>query len=263
MGQLEGKVAFVTGGLSGIGRAAAELFAREGASVVVFDLLDRSRDDDARSAHELVAGFAGEGLWVRGDVTSAREVELGFDRALDRFGRVDVLANFAGISMFKPIEELTIDDFDRVIAINVRGTFLTCKRAIAEMRRRGGGGAIVNVASNFAFVAEPEASAYCASKGAVATMTKGLALEAGPNGIRVNALCPGATATALNREHRRREEVVRAWRRKTPLQIADREESDFLAHPEDIARAALFLASDASIYMTGASLVVDGGWNAE
>ena len=119
---------------------------------------------------------------------------------------------------------------------------------------------IVNVASNFAFVAAPEASVYCASKGAVATLTKGLALEVGPVGIRVNALCPGATATELNREHRTRPDVREDWKRKTPLELG-REE--FLALPSEIARAALFLACDDSTYMTGANLIVDGGWNAQ
>ena len=146
------------------------------------------------------------------------------------------------------------------MAVNVRGTFLTCRRAIAEMKNQAQRGVIVNVASNFAFVAAPEASVYCASKGAVATMTKGIALEVGPMGIRVNALCPGATATELNREHRSRPDVREDWKRKTPLDLG-REE--FLAFPHEIARAALFLACDDSIYMTGANLIIDGGWNAQ
>jgi NAD(P)-dependent dehydrogenase (short-subunit alcohol dehydrogenase family) len=120
---------------------------------------------------------------------------------------------------------------------------------------------IVNVASNFAFVAEPTATVYCATKGAVVSMTKGLALEVGDEGIRVNALCPGATRTAINRDHRKNPEVVEAWRRKTPLRQVGREE--FLGLPEEIARSALYLASDHwSNYMTGAALLVDGGWNA-
>ena len=172
-----------------------------------------------------------------------------------------MLANFAGIALFKPVEQITGDEFDRVMRVNVRGTFLACKHAIAQMRRQPQRGVIVNTASNFAFVAAPEASVYCASKGAVVTLTKGLALEVAPEGIRVNALCPGATATEFNRAHRARPEVVADWKAKTPLRFADRD--DFLGRAEEIARSALFLACDDTLYMTGASLVVDGGWNAQ
>jgi NAD(P)-dependent dehydrogenase (short-subunit alcohol dehydrogenase family) len=257
--KLAGKTALITGGLSGLGRATAALFAEEGANVAIFDVLAESRDDGLPAA-EFVAGLEGEGHFVQGDVREAGDVERGFASAVDRFGGVDVLVNYAGINMFKPIEDLTIDDFDRTIAINVRGTFLFCKAAIAHMRNRPERGVIVNVASNFAFVAAPEASVYCASKGAVATLTKGLALEVGPLGIRVNALCPGATATELNREHRSRPDVREDWKRKTPL---DLRREQFLALPPEIARAALFLACDDSIYMTGSNLIVDGGWNAQ
>lgn len=258
-GKLEGKVALVTGGLSGIGRQTSLLFAREGARVVVFDMRDESRDD-GMAGHAFAEGLSNGGLFVQGDVTSPEDVDRAFDAALERFGAVHVLANFAGVVLFKPIEEFTVEEFDFVMNANVRGTFLPCRRAITEMKKQPEHGVIVNVASNFAFVAAPEACVYCASKGAVATMTKGLALEVGPLGIRVNALCPGATVTELNRAHRTRPDVREDWKRKTPLDLG-REE--FLAFPEEIARAALFLASDDSVYMTGANLIVDGGWNAQ
>lgn len=259
MGRLDGKTCLITGGLSGIGRQTALLFAAEGAGVAVVDLRTESRDD-GQAGDAFAAGLARPGLYVQGDVTQEADVDRAFDAAIERFGGVDVLVNFAGIVIFRPIDELTVEDFDATMAINVKGTFLACRRAIRQMRTQEQRGVIVNVASNFAFVAAPEASIYCASKGAVATMTKGLALEVGPLGIRVNALCPGATATELNRTHRTREDVRVDWKRKTPLELG-REE--FLAFPEEIARAALFLASDDSIYMTGANLIVDGGWNAQ
>lgn len=259
MGRLDRKVAFITGGLSGIGRETAALFAREGAHVVVFDARDCSRDDGL-AGDAFVAGLGDGGLFILGDVTSPQDVDRAFDDALERFGSVDVLVNSAGISMFKPLDELSIDDFDLTMAVNVRGTFLTCKRGIQQMRTQPQRGVIVNVASNFAFVAAPEASVYCASKGAVASLTKGLALEVGPLGIRVNALCPGATATELNREHRLRPDVRADWKGKTPLDLG-REE--FLALPNEIAPAVLFLACDDSMYMTGSNLIVDGGWNAQ
>ncbi len=259
MDRLKGKTALITGGLSGIGRATAELFAREAANVVIFDARTESRDDGT-AAEDMVAALAGDGHFVHGDVRTPEDVDRAFEEAVARFGAVHVLVNYAGINMFKPIEELTIDDFDLAMGINVRGTFLFCKRAIEQMRKQAERGVIVNVASNFAFVAAPEASVYCATKGAVASLTKGLALEVGPIGIRVNALCPGATATELNREHRTRPDVREDWKRKTPLDLG---REQFLALPEEIARAALFLASDDSIYMTGSNLIVDGGWNAQ
>ena len=260
MAQLDNKVALVTGGLSGIGRAVVELFDRHGARQVIFDRADRSRDDDL-SGEKLAESLTTEAAYVRGDVSKPEDVDMLFDTALERFGRVDVLVNNAGVTAFKPIDQLTAEDFDHVMAVNVRGAFLSCKRAIMEMRKQRERGVIVNVASNFGFVGAPEASIYCASKGAVVTMTKALALETGPDGIRINALCPGATATEFNRQHRARREVVESWARKTPLRISGRE--DFLASPDQIAEGALFLASRSSEYMTGASLVMDGGWNAE
>jgi NAD(P)-dependent dehydrogenase (short-subunit alcohol dehydrogenase family) len=259
MGRLDGKVALVTGGLSGIGRQTSLLFAEEGARVVVFDLRGESRDD-GMSGDNFVGSLANGGLFAQGDVTEPSDVDRAFDAAVDTFGGVQILANFAGVVLFKPIEEFTVEDFDFVMRVNVRGTFLPCKRAIEQMKQQPERGVIVTVASNFAFVAAAEAAIYCASKGAVATMTKGLALEVGALGIRINALCPGATVTELNKDHRTRADIREDWKKRTPLDLG-REE--FLAYPHEIARAALFLASDDSIYMTGSNLIVDGGWNAQ
>ena len=260
MAELSSKVALITGGLSGIGRAIVELFEQCDAHLVITDKADRSRDDGL-SGEELVKGLTSDATYVRGDVSEQEDVNFIFQTALERFGRVDVLVNNAGVTAFKPVDQLSIEDFDRVMAVNVRGTFLCCQRAIIQMRKQKERGVIVNVASNFGFVGAPEASVYCASKGAVVTMTKALALETGPDGIRINALCPGATATEFNRQHRAREGVLENWARKTPLRIVG--DDHFLASPGQIAKSALFLATESSVYMTGASLVVDGGWNAE
>src|SRR5258708_8532495 len=182
-----------------------------------------------------------------------------FDAAISTFGGVDILINNAGVTAFKSLAELAVEDFDRVIRTNVRGPFLCARRAVAQMRRQPGRGVIVNVASNFAFVGATDAVAYCTSKGAVMSMTQALAVEVGADGIRVNALCPGATATEFNRAHRARPEIAAEWERMTPLRLdGDR----YLAIPDDIADAAAFLADDTSRVMTGAALVVDGGWNA-
>jgi NAD(P)-dependent dehydrogenase (short-subunit alcohol dehydrogenase family) len=261
MSLLENKVALVTGALSGISRQTATLFAQEGAKIVLFDLGDRSRDAD-ESVDEVLATIPNEALFVRGDVSEPADVDAAFMRAVERFGSVDLVFNGAGLNLFKPIAEITNEDYDRTMAVNVKGTFLCCQRGIAQMLKQPTRGVIVNVASNFAFVAEPTAAVYCASKGAVVSLTKALALEVGGEGIRINALCPGATRTAINREHRKRPEIVESWARKTPLRQVGRDE--FLGLPEEIARSALFLASDSwSNYMTGAALLVDGGWNAE
>ena len=257
---LEGKVGIVTGGLSGIGRAIAERFAREGAALALLDSRERSRDDDL-PAEEVVGRLGPDAVFLQGDVSDEVAVDRLFAAALERFGRLDLLVNNAGVSTFKPIEAFSVEEFDRLMAINVRGTFLCCRRAVPQMRRQSGRGVIVNVASNFAFVAAAETAVYSASKGAVVTLTKGIAIEAAGDGIRVNALCPGATATEFNRAHRERPEVVADWEARTPLRTVDRE--DFLAAPADIASCALFLATDASRYMTGAALVADGGWNAQ
>jgi NAD(P)-dependent dehydrogenase (short-subunit alcohol dehydrogenase family) len=260
MSLLENKVALVTGALSGISRQTATLFAQEGAKIVVFDLGEESRDD-GETADEVLATIPNDTLFVQGDVSKPADVDNAFARAVERFGSVDVLFNGAGLNLFKPIDEITEEDYDRTMGVNVKGTFLCCQRAIAQMLQQPSRGVIVNVASNFAFVAEPTATVYCATKGAVVSMTKGLALEVGDEGIRVNALCPGATRTAINRDHRKNPEVVESWRRKTPLRQVGREE--FLGLPEEIARSALYLASNHwSNYMTGAALLVDGGWNA-
>jgi glucose 1-dehydrogenase len=260
MSVLENKIALVTGALSGISRQTATLFAEEGAKIVLFDLGDRSRDA-GESVDEVLATIPNKTLFVQGEVSKPSDVDMAFTRAVERFGSVDVVFNGAGLNLFKPIDEITEEDYDRTMAVNVKGTFLCCQRAIAQMLTQPSRGTIVNVASNFAFVAEPTASVYCATKGAVVSLTKGLAAEVGDEGIRVNALCPGATKTAINRDHRQRADVIESWARKTPLRQVGRD--DFLGVPEEIARSALFLASDYwSNYMTGAALLVDGGWNA-
>jgi NAD(P)-dependent dehydrogenase (short-subunit alcohol dehydrogenase family) len=260
MSLLKNKVALVTGALSGISRQTATLFAQEGAKIVVFDLGEESRDA-GESVDEVLATIPNEALFVQGDVSKPADVDSAFAGAVDRFGNVDVLFNGAGLNLFKPIAEITEEDYDRTMGVNVKGTFLCCQRAIAQMLKQPSRGVIVNVASNFAFVAEPTASVYSATKGAVVSLTKGLALEVGHEGIRVNALCPGATKTAINRDHRKRPEVIESWAAKTPLRQVGRDE--FLGLPEEIARSALYLASDHwSNYMTGAALLVDGGWNA-
>lgn len=256
---LDGKVAVVTGGLSGIGRAIASALASQGVRVAVFDASEVSRDDQL-SGPDLVAGFDVEAVFQRGDVGDPQDVDTLFDTVMDTFGRVDVLVNNAGITAFTSVADLAIEDFDRLMRTNVRGPFLCARKAVALMREQPGRGVILNVASNFAFVGATDAVAYCTSKGAVVSMTKALAVEVGADGIRVNALCPGATATEFNRSHRARPEIAAEWEQMTPLRSPDN--GAFLATPAQIADAAMFMVDDTSSFMTGAALVVDGGWNA-
>jgi NAD(P)-dependent dehydrogenase (short-subunit alcohol dehydrogenase family) len=255
---LQDKVTIVTGGLSGIGRAIATRLAGDGARIVLFDAAGESRDDGMPG--DRLAAQLGAAAFVRGDVGEPGDVDRMFDTATSTFGSVDILVNNAGVTAFKSLAELTVEDFDRVLRTNVRGAFLCAQRAVARMRRQPQRGVIVNVASNFAFVGATDAVAYCTSKGAVVSMTQALAAEVGADGIRVNALCPGATATEFNRAHRARPEIAAEWERMTPLRVdGDR----YLATPAEIADAAAFLANDTSRFMTGAALVVDGGWNAK
>ena len=256
----ESKTALVTGGLSGIGRAIVERLAGTGHRVLVLDASERSRDDGV-PGDEFVGSLPSEAEFHLGDVSEPGDVATAFDTAARRWGGVDVLVNNAGVTAFKSLGDLGVDDFDRVMRTNVRGAFLCARQAITQMRATGTPGAIVNVASNFAFVGATDAVAYCASKGAVVSMTQAMAVEVGPEGIRVNALCPGATATEFNRAHRARPEIAAEWEQMTPLRMG--EQGAFLASPAQIAEAALFLATDASSFMTGAALVVDGGWNAK
>jgi len=255
---LQNKVAVITGGLSGIGRAIATRLAAGGSRVLLFDAAERSRDDDT-PGDQLAAELGSEAAFIRGDVGDPPDVNRMFESAAATFGTVDILVNSAGVTAFKPLAELTVEDFDRVMRTNVRGSFLCARCAVAQMRRQPGRGVIINVASNFAFVGATEAVAYCTSKGAIMSMTQALAVEVGPAGIRVNALCPGATATEFNREHRGRPEIAAEWERMTPLRL---DGNRYLGAPSEIADAAAFLADDASRFMTGAALVIDGGWNA-
>jgi NAD(P)-dependent dehydrogenase (short-subunit alcohol dehydrogenase family) len=259
MWDFQDKVAVVTGGLSGIGRVVAETLAHAGASVLVFDNRATSRDDDV-SGDEFASSLGREARFALGDVSVETDVLRLFETVMSERGRCDVVVNSAGVRVFKPIEMISVDEFDWLMGVNVKGTFLSCRSAIHAMKQGGRGGSIVNIASNFALVGDSEMSIYSASKGAVVSLTRALAVEVGQYGIRINALCPGATATEFNREYREtRPDVLEKWREKTPLLM---EGDEFLAAPHDISAAALFLASEHSRYMTGSSLVCDGGWNA-
>jgi len=249
-GALVGRVAIVTGAASGIGRATAELFVREGAQVALADV-DNVRGEAA--ARE-IAAHGGRAIFERADVTSAAEAGRLVERARQEFGALHVLVNSAGVMRRASVIELEESDWDRVLAVNVKSIFLLSKHAIPVMSACGGG-SIINVASGWGLAGGPRAAAYCASKGAVVLLTKAMAIDHGPEKIRVNCVCPGDTDTPMLRSE--------ALQLEEPeiefLAGAARRPLGRVGTPQEIAQAILFLAGAGSSFMTGAALVVDGG----
>ena len=247
--RLAGKVALITGGGSGMGRAAAELFASEGARVVVADVVEEAGSAAVDAVHR-AGGTAG---FVRADVSQMRDCEGMVQYAMDTYGALHVLYNNAGVF---PADDGGVLDtpeptWQRVMEINLKGVWLGCKAGIPALLASGGG-SIVNVASFVAFVGAATAQiAYTASKGGVLSMTREIAVEYGRQGIRANALCPGPIETPLLAELL--SDPARRARRMVHIPMGR------LGRAEELAKAALFLASDDSAYMTGASLIVDGG----
>ena len=247
--RLEGRNAIVTGTGSGIGRAIALSFAREGAGVVAADLDAGAAD---RMAGEIVAA-GGLAVGVRVDVAERASNEALLAAALAEFGRVHILANNAGVSGRVHFLEMTEEEWDRVLNVNLRGQFL-CGQVVARQMAAIGGGSIINTSSQLAEgAANPNSSHYLASKGGSRMLTRAMAVDLAPHGIRVNALTPGLTVTNLTRDRLAADPAWRDWALgRIPL--------GRLGEPDDLVGAAVFLASDESRYMTGASLVVDGGY---
>jgi len=248
--KLAGKVAIVTGAGSGIGRASAIAFAREGAKVVVAD-----RNETA--AEETVTEILGLGRVAHlavVDITREKDVEEMVGATVARWSTIDILFNNAGVVLVRPIEEMTEDEWDKVMAVNVKAAFLATKHVVPIMRRNGGG-SILNTGSIASFTGQVGTPAYSASKGAIALLTKSLALDLGRDRIRVNCICPGITDTPMLREHlghgEEGEERIRTRLSRVPL--------GEILQPGDVARAALYLVSEDSAGITGVLHVVDGG----
>ena len=253
-GRLEGKVALITGAASGIGAASARLFAAEGASLMLVDT-------DCQALASLIEELTRSGASVtssQADVAKPTEVAAAVDATIARFGHLHVLFANAGISSRGLVTEMPIEDFDRIIAVNLRGAFL-CARYAIPFIARSGGGSVIFTASELALVGAPGAAAYSASKAALVGMTRALALDHAREGIRVNSLCPGAVDTPLLwRSAQRLGMTVEQYR----AEIISRMPLGRIGQPEEVARAALFLASNDSSFVTGTTLVVDGGWTA-
>lgn len=242
------KVAVITGGSQGIGRATAIRFAEAGYAVSI-------GDPDKEAGLEVVQQIrklGGRSMYMRTDVAVAEDAERWFRLTLQELGRIDVLINNAGIGRSAPMTDLSLEDFDRVIAVNLRGTFL-CSQLAARTMKKQGGGSIIHIASTRAFMSEPGTEAYSASKGGILALTHAMAVSLGPLGIRVNAISPGWIETG---------DWQYSKRAVTPVHS----ERDKLQHPagrvgvpDDIAQACLYLAGDNAGFITGQNLVIDGG----
>ena len=243
--RLAGKVAFITGGASGIGAETARLFAREGARVAVGDV-------DAGAAEAVVQEIGSEALSVPVDVTRADQVGSAVARVVERYGRIDILFNSAGVFIEGGVLDLSENDWDAVMDVNVKGTFLSCKHAIPAMIA-GGGGAIVNVGSIQSYSADSASVVYTASKAAILTLTRNIALRFADRGIRANTICPGDCETPLVQALFERNEGMRE-------EVAAKYPMGRLAQPIDIANAVLFLVSDEAAFATGTELTIDGGF---
>lgn len=254
--EFSGKVVIVTGAGSGQGKAAVELFAARGASVVVADV----NAEAAGRVADAIVESGGTAVAVAVDVSSEPEVKGMIDAAVQRFGRLDVLFNNAGIGFsargrytMASVVDTPVDDWDAIMAINLKGAALGCKHAIPVMERQGGG-VIVNNSSVNGIAGVSGADAYTAAKGGVVALTRTLAIDWGAKGIRVNCICPGAIETPMIAEALEDAAYAQAMRDDNPMKR--------LGKPEEIAAVAVFLAGDGAGYINGAILPVDGGWTA-
>jgi len=246
--ELRGKVGIITGGTSGIGREAAVLFAKAGAKVVVAG----RREVEGEETIALVRAAGGDGLFVKTDVTRAAEVQALVRKTVEKFGRLDVAFNNAGIEgNWLPIVEQPEEDWDSTIAINLKGVWLSLKYEIQQMLKQGGGGAIVNMASVAGLIGSAGAATYIASKHGVMGLTKSAALETARHGIRINVVCPAVIETAMADRLFGEPEA-----RKFALELHP---IGRVGTPMEVAEAVLWMCSDQASFMTGQSLVLDGG----
>ncbi|MEW5980126.1 MAG: glucose 1-dehydrogenase [Acidobacteriota bacterium] len=242
---IRGKAVLVTGAGSGIGRACALAFAREGARVVVSDIVPAGGEGTVRMIQEI----PGEAVFVQADVTKAREVESLVSKTVEAYGRLDCAVNNAGIEgAIGPIEEFPEEDWDRVIAVDLKGVWLCMKYEVRQMARQGAG-AIVNTASVGGVIGAPYVSAYIGAKHGVNGITKSVALECAAKGIRVNSVCPMVIETPM----------IKGWPKEVIRKFLDQTPIGRIGRPEEVAQVVLWLCSEAASLVTGTAVLVDGG----
>jgi NAD(P)-dependent dehydrogenase (short-subunit alcohol dehydrogenase family) len=251
--RLSGKVALITGGGTGIGRAIAMAFAREGASVCVAG----RRLEKLREVISEIQKHGGAGLAMECDVTKTNEVERAVKGTVERFGRLNVLVNNAGAVHVSTVEGISEEDWDRLMRVNVKGPFLASRAVLPEFRKCGGG-AIVNIGSVLGLFAVKDRAAYCASKGGVTMLTKAMALDHAHENVRVNCICPSIVETELVRGVFDESERGQAWLKARIATIP----LGRIGQPGDVAELAVFLASEEASWLTGAAIPLDGGISA-
>jgi NAD(P)-dependent dehydrogenase (short-subunit alcohol dehydrogenase family) len=249
--RLEGKIALISGGARGMGAVEAHLFAKEGAKVIIGDVLE----DEGRKLEAEINATGGEALFVRLDVTREADWQTAVDVTIQRFGQLNVLVNNAGISGRGRVEDTAVEEWDRIMEVNAKGVFLGTKVAIPAMRRAGGG-SIINISSQLGLVGTDHSSPqYQASKGAVRLLTKATAIQYAKEGIRANSVHPGPIVTPMTEAARADPERYEVMLSRIPLGC--------YGQPEDVAYGVLYLASDEARWVTGSELVIDGGWTAQ
>ncbi|MEW9674076.1 SDR family NAD(P)-dependent oxidoreductase [Ammoniphilus sp. 3BR4] len=249
MRRLHGKVAIVTGGASGIGEFTVREMVKEGASVIIADF-------NAELGHQLMDELnlkEYKTIFVKTDVTKEQEVDSLVRRAVNEFGKLDIMVSNAGIGKNGPTEEVTLEEWHKVLSVNLDGVFLSAKYAVKAMKENGGG-TIINVASILGHVGTPQVLSYTSSKGAVVNMTRALAVEYAKNNIRVNAVCPGYIHTPLLKKNLTEEALK---------QLVNLHPIGRLGESQEVAKSIVFLASEDASFITGTSLMVDGGYTAQ
>jgi NAD(P)-dependent dehydrogenase (short-subunit alcohol dehydrogenase family) len=257
--ELSGKVVVITGGAVGIGRATALLMADKGATLAIVDVNEELGNETTTE----IKKKGKDAMFVRADVSKVPDVSNMVSKVVERFGRIDALVNNAGVVLISDIESTKEDDFDRVVNVNYKGAFFCSKEAVPIMKKQGGG-VIVNVASVSAHIGQPKHAAYAGTKGAVLSMTRAMAVELAPYNIRVNSVSPGAVDTPMLRSDMDKQSKTRG----VPLdevrqEFASESVVKRISSPDEIAPIIAFLCSDSSSYMTGADVLVDGGWVAK
>ena len=247
--RVAGKVALISGAAGGIGAASAWLLAKEGAAVMIADILE----EQGQATAIRIGEAGGRAQFIRLDVTDAEEWRWALKHTVDNFGRLDILVNNAGVSHRTGVEDTTTEAWDRVMNVNVKGVFLGTQVAVPEMRKAGGG-SVINISSIYGLVGSPVSASYHASKGAVRIFTKSAAVQYANEKIRVNSVHPGYVDSPMTQTFHSIPEVWRERVGKTPL--------GRMGTPEDIAAGVLYLASDESSFVTGSELVIDGGMTA-